>query len=176
VPIDEARSFVPLAVEILVISDTRTEATDTSGATLRALVEGDGHRVVRFGVVPDDQATIEAALRRAVSDPGVDVLLSTGGTGITARDVTPEAFRAVLEKELPGFGELFRWVSFASVGTSTLQSRAVGGVAGRTLLFALPGSRGAVRDGWEKVLRDQLDARHRPCNFVELLPRMGAPR
>lgn len=172
-PLDLTRPFLPLRVAILVVSDTRSLTTDTSGATLRALVEEAGHACRPLRFVPDDAAQIEAVLREWVADPDVDVVLSTGGTGITHRDVTPEAVRAVLDKELPGFGELFRWFSFQTIGTSAIQSRALGGVAGRTLVFALPGSRGAVTDAWVHVLKDQLDSRHRPCNFADLLPRVG---
>lgn len=175
--LDTSRAFVPVRIVVLVVSDSRTLDTDTSGASLAALVEEAGHTLVGRHLVRDDQAAIEGRLRAYVDDPGVDVVLSTGGTGITARDVTPEAVRAVLTKELPGFGELFRYVSLRSVGTSTIQSRALGGVARTTLIFALPGSRGAVRDAWSEILVHQLDSRHRPCNFVDLLPRLdeGAP-
>ncbi len=170
--IDETRAFVPVHIAILTISDTRTEADDRSGATLVERSERAGHRVVEKRIVRDDRATIEAALRAFIADPEVQVVIATGGTGITGRDVTPEAFHAVYEKEIPGFGELFRWISFAKIGTSTIQSRATAGVAGGTLLFALPGSTGAVKDAWDEILVTQLDARYRPCNFVELLPRL----
>jgi molybdenum cofactor biosynthesis protein B len=173
VPLDLSRPFLPLRVAVLVVSDTRSAATDTSGATLRGLVEEAGHRCRPLRFVADEVDQIEAALREWVADPEVDVVLSTGGTGVTHRDVTPEAVRAVLDKELPGFGELFRWFSFQTIGTSAIQSRALGGVAGRTLVFALPGSRGAVTDAWTHVLKEQLDSRHRPCNFADLLPRIG---
>jgi molybdenum cofactor biosynthesis protein B len=123
-------------------------------------------------IVKDDPDAIEAVLRRWIADPAVDCVITTGGTGITGRDVTPEAFKRVLEKEIEGFGELFRWISFQKIGTSTIQSRAMGGVAGGTYLFALPGSTGACKDGWDEILRFQLDSRHRPCNLVELMPRL----
>ena len=170
-PSDE-RAFVPVNIAILTVSDTRDLESDKSGRTLLELAEADGHRVVAREIVKDETEAIAARLRAFVAEPEVDVVISTGGTGLTGRDVTPEAFKAVMEKEIEGFGELFRWVSFQKVGTSTIQSRAIGGVAGGTYLFALPGSPGAVRDGWQEILRHQLDARHRPCNLVELMPRL----
>lgn len=170
--IDVQRAFVPLRVAVLTLTDSRTEADDRSGAYLAEAAQAAGHQLVLKRILPDDRAEIEAALRALIADPGVDVVMSTGGTGITRRDVTPEAVAAVLDKELPGFGELFRWLSYQTVGTSTIQSRAIAGVAGQTLIFALPGSTGACRDAWEGILVHQLDARHRPCNFAELLPRL----
>lgn len=170
--IDEARAFVPVRIAILTVSDTRDEAEDRSGRTLRERAEAAGHRVVAKRIVKDERAAIEAELRAFLDDPEVQVVIATGGTGITGRDVTPEAFHAVYEKEIPGFGELFRWISFSKIGTSTIQSRATAGVAKGTLLFALPGSTGAVKDAWDEILVTQLDARYRPCNFVELLPRL----
>lgn len=170
--IDETRAFVPVRIAVLTVSDTRGEAEDKSGRTLVERAEAAGHRVVDKRIVRDERAPIEAQLRAWIADPEVDVVIATGGTGITGRDVTPEAFHAVYDKEIPGFGELFRWISFQKIGTSTIQSRATGGLAGGTLLFALPGSSGAVKDGWDGILASQLDARHRPCNFVELLPRL----
>jgi molybdopterin adenylyltransferase len=169
--IDETRPFLPVNLAILTVSDTRTEADDKSGATLVDLATKTGHRVVARKIVRDDRAAIIAQLRAWIADRGIDVVVSTGGTGVTGRDVTPEAFQAVYEKEITGFGELFRWLSYQKVGTSTIQSRATGGVAGGTYLFALPGSPGACRDGWE-ILEPQLDNRHRPCNLVELMPRL----
>jgi molybdenum cofactor biosynthesis protein B len=171
-PIDDTRAFVPVRIAVLTVSDSRTEETDTSGRVLVERARQAGHEVVAKLIVADSRDAIEAQLRAWVADPGVDAVLATGGTGITARDVTPEAFHAVYDKEIPGFGELFRWISFESVGTSTIQSRATAGVAGGTLLFALPGSTGACRDAWDHILATQLDARHRPCNFVELFPRL----
>ncbi|WP_374441518.1 molybdenum cofactor biosynthesis protein B [Stella sp.] len=170
--IDESRPFLAVNVAILTVSDTRTEADDRSGNTLAELATADGHRVVARRIVRDEQAAIVAQLREWIADPLVDVVVSTGGTGVTGRDVTPEAFESVFEKRIDGFGELFRWLSYAKIGTSTIQSRATGGVAGGTYLFALPGSPGACRDGWEGILRAQLDNRHRPCNLVELMPRL----
>ncbi|HUK09908.1 MAG TPA: molybdenum cofactor biosynthesis protein B [Stellaceae bacterium] len=169
--IDEARPFLPVNVAILTVSDTRTETNDKSGATLVELAAKAGHRVVARAIVRDDKAAIVGQLKAWIADPAVDVVISTGGTGVTGRDVTPEAFQSVFEKEISGFGELFRWLSYQKVGTSTIQSRATGGVAGGTYLFALPGSPGACRDGWE-ILEPQLDNRHRPCNLVELMPRL----
>ncbi|MAQ14540.1 MAG: molybdenum cofactor biosynthesis protein B [Sandaracinus sp.] len=171
--IDESREFRPLRIAILTVSDTRTDDDDRSGHTLRERVEGAGHVVASKRIVPDDRAGLEQVLRDLVADPEVEVVISTGGTGVTGRDITPEAFEAVYEKAIPGFGELFRWLSFQKIGTSTIQSRATAGVAGGTYLFALPGSTSAVRDAWDEILVHQLDARFRPCNFAELLPRLG---
>ena len=170
--IDPDRTFQPVGIVVLVVSDTRTLDTDSSGRWLEDALVGVGHRLVERVICPDDQAEIEARLRGYIDDDRVQVVLATGGTGITARDVTPEAFHAVYDKEIPGFGELFRFLSYRTIGTSTVQSRATAGVAGGTLLFALPGSRGAVADAWNEILVSQLDARHRPCNFIELLPRI----
>ncbi|MGE0785506.1 MAG: molybdenum cofactor biosynthesis protein B [Sandaracinaceae bacterium] len=170
--IDEARAFVPLRVAVLTISDTRTERDDRSGDLLVERVGTAGHALAARTIVTDDRAAIEAQLRAWIADPEIDVVLATGGTGITARDVTPEALDAVIEKAIPGFGELFRQLSYQVIGTSTIQSRACAGVANRTLLFALPGSPSACRDAWDGILVHQLDSRFRPCNFAELLPRM----
>ena len=171
--IDETRPFLPVHIALLTVSDTRTEADDKSGHTLAELIARDGHVLAARAIVRDDVPAIVAQLRQWIADPAVDVVISTGGTGVTGRDVTPEAFREVYEKEIEGFGELFRWISFQKVQTSTIQSRATGGVAGGTYLFALPGSPSACRDGWEEILRWQLDNRHRPCNLVELMPRLN---
>ena len=170
--IDENRPFLPVNIAILTVSDTRTPKEDKSGQILEELARADGHRVVARDIVRDDAEGIAARLRAFVADPEVDVVITTGGTGVTGRDVTPEAFKSVVDKEIEGFGELFRWISYKSIGTSAMQSRAVGGVAGETYLFALPGSPGACRDGWREILRFQLDSRHRPCNLVELMPRL----
>ncbi len=170
--IDESREFIPVNIAVLTISDTRTEETDTSGQTLAQLITEAGHRVAHRAIVPDDKDSIIAKLKGCIADPGIDVVIASGGTGVTGRDVTPEAFQEVYEKEIAGFGELFRMLSFEKVGTSTIQSRATGGVAQGTYLFALPGSPGACRDGWEGILRWQLDSRHRPCNLVDLIPRL----
>ena len=174
--IDESRPFLPVNIAVLTVSDTRTAADDKSGDTLAELIRRDGHKVVARAIVMDDAPAITAQLRRWIADPEIDVVIATGGTGVTGRDVTPEAFQSVYEKEIAGFGELFRWISFQKVKTSTIQSRATGGVAGGTYLFALPGSPGACRDGWEEILRWQLDNRHRPCNLVELMPRLEEHR
>jgi molybdopterin adenylyltransferase len=170
--IDPQRPFIAVRIAVLTISDTRTPETDTSGALLAERATAAGHLVVDQRIIPDERAQLEPVLRALISDPGVDVVLATGGTGITGRDITPEAFRAVIDKDIPGFGELFRQLSYASIGTSTIQSRALAGVAGGTFLFALPGSTGACRDAWDQILVFQLDNRFRPCNFVELLPRL----
>ena len=170
--IDESRPFVPVRIAIMTVSDTRTLADDRSGDMLVKLLEEAGHTLAGRAIVPDDQGQIAARLRQWIADDTVEVVISTGGTGVTGRDVTPEAFESVFEKKIEGFGELFRMLSYQKIGTSTIQSRAIGGVARGTYLFALPGSTGACRDGWEMILKDQLDYRHRPCNFVELFPRL----
>jgi len=170
--IDASREFVPVNIAVLTVSDTRTLETDRSGDTLVERLEGDGHRLADRVIVPDEVDAIVARLRLWIADPGIDAVVSTGGTGVTGRDVTPEAFKAVFEKEIEGFGEVFRLISYEKIGTSTIQSRAIAGVAGGTYLFALPGSTGACRDGWDGILRNQLDIRFRPCNFVEIMPRL----
>ena len=170
--IDENRPFQPVHIAVLTVSDTRTEADDKSGSTLAELIQRDGHRLAARSIVKDDVRAITTKLREWIADPKVEVVISTGGTGVTGRDVTPEAFESLFEKKIDGFGELFRMLSWQKIGTSTMQSRAVGGVAGGTYLFALPGSPGACRDGWEDILRWQLDIRFRPCNLAELMPRL----
>jgi molybdopterin adenylyltransferase len=170
--IDESRPFLPVNIAVLTVSDTRSQADDKSGQTLADLIAAAGHRVAERRIVKDDKAAIVAQLGAWIADPSIDVVISSGGTGVTGRDVTPEAFQSVYEKEIAGFGELFRWLSYQKVGTSTIQSRATAGVAGGTYLFALPGSPGACRDGWEDIIKHQLDNRHRPCNLVELIPRL----
>jgi len=172
VGIDTERDFHPLNIAILTISDSRTPATDTSGRTLVDRVKAAGHLVAHYAIVPDEQPRIQAALLECIADEAVDVVLGTGGTGLTGRDVTPEAFQEVYEKEIPGFRELFRWISYQKIRTSTIQSRASGGVANGTYLFSLPGSTGACKDAWDEILVHQLDIRHRPCNFAELIPRL----
>jgi molybdenum cofactor biosynthesis protein B len=174
--IDETRPFLPVAIALLTVSDTRTEADDRSGAALAEMVTAGGHKVAARAIVRDDVAEIVARLQGWITDPEIDVVIATGGTGVTGRDVTPEAFQSVYEKEIPGFGELFRWLSYEKVGTSTIQSRATGGVSGGTYLFALPGSPSACRDAWDGILRHQLDNRFRPCNLVELMPRLQEHR
>jgi molybdopterin adenylyltransferase len=170
--IDDSRPFIPVNIAVLTVSDTRTSANDTSGDTLAERIVKAGHRVADRAIERDDTVAIEALLRRWIADPDIDVVITTGGTGITGRDVTPEAFEHVMEKRIEGFGELFRMLSYQKIGTSTMQSRAIGGVAGGTYLFALPGSPGAVKDGWDDILVSQLDSRHGPCNLVELMPRL----
>jgi molybdenum cofactor biosynthesis protein B len=170
--VDETRPFLPVNIAVLTVSDTRTLADDTSGAALVEMIGAAGHRVIDRQFVRDDREAIVAWLRTWIGDPEVDVVISTGGTGVTGRDVTPEAFHQVYEKEIAGFGELFRWLSYQKIGTSTIQSRATAGVAGGTYLFALPGSPSACRDGWNDIIVHQLDNRFRPCNLVELMPRL----
>ncbi|MGE5148418.1 MAG: molybdenum cofactor biosynthesis protein B [Candidatus Eiseniibacteriota bacterium] len=170
--IDESRPFLPVNIAVLTVSDTRTEADDKSGKTLVDRITETGHHVAARAIVRDDKDAITAKLRQWIADPAVDVVISTGGTGLTGRDITPEAFESIYEKKIEGFGELFRLISFDKIGTSTMQSRATGGVAGGTYLFALPGSPSACRDGWDEILRWQLDSRLRPCNLVELMPRL----
>ncbi|WP_174297471.1 molybdenum cofactor biosynthesis protein B [Sphingomonas bacterium] len=171
-PLDENAAFLPVRIAVLTISDTRGLADDRSGDTLVQRLTGAGHLLADRAVVRDDVALIVARLDGWIDDRQIDCVVTTGGTGVTGRDVTPEAIERVAEKMIPGFGELFRWLSFAKIGTSTIQSRACAGVARGTYLFALPGSTGAVRDGWDGILATQLDSRHRPCNFVELMPRL----
>jgi molybdenum cofactor biosynthesis protein B len=171
-PIDESRSFRPVNIAVLTVSDTRTEADDRSGDTLVARIVAAGHVVADRAIVRDDTDLILEQMAAWIDDRQVDVIISTGGTGVTGRDVTPEAVEAVCDKIIPGFGELFRWLSLAKIGTSTIQSRAIAGVARGTYVFALPGSTGAVKDGWDEILSLQLDNRHMPCNFVELMPRL----
>jgi len=171
--IDETRPFKPVNIAVMTVSDSRTEANDTSGQALVDLIASDGHTLRARTIVKDEQAAIVAQLKSWIADPDIDVVISTGGTGVTGRDVTPEAFESLFEKKIDGFGELFRWLSFQKIGTSTIQSRATGGVAGGTYLFALPGSPSGARDGWEQILRFQLDNRLRPCNLVELMPRLN---
>ncbi len=170
--IDETKEFVPVRIAVLTVSDTRTAADDKSGDTLVERLTGVGHVLAARGIVPDDRVTIAAQLRAWIADPAIDVILSTGGTGLTGRDVTVEAHRDVYEKEIEAFGTVFTIVSMQKIGTSAVQSRATGGVAGGTYLFALPGSPGACRDAWDEILVWQLDYRHRPCNFVEIMPRL----
>ena len=171
-PLDPNRRFLAVNIAVLTISDTRGLAEDKSGDTLVERIQTAGHKVAAREIVKDEQADIVARLKSWIADPEVDVVISTGGTGVTGRDITPEAFQAVFEKEIPGFGELFRFLSFQKIGSSTIQSRAVGGVAGGTYLFALPGSSGACKDAWDDILVHQLDYRFKPCNFVELMPRL----
>lgn len=166
------RPFLPVNIAVLTVSDSRTLETDKSGQTLVERIAAAGHKVADRRIVKDDVAAIVAVLRRWIADPAVDAVIATGGTGVTGRDITPEAFAEVVEKDIPGFGELFRMLSYRKIATSTIQSRATAGVAGGTYLFAVPGSPGACRDAWDDILVHQLDSRHKPCNFVELMPRL----
>ena len=166
------RVFLPVNIALLTVSDSRTAADDKSGDVLEARITEAGHKLSARLIVKDEQALISEQLRRWIADPEIDAVIATGGTGLTGRDVTPEAFAEVYEKEISGFGELFRQLSYETIGTSTMQSRATGGLAGGTYLFALPGSPGACRDGWDKILKAQLDSRQKPCNLVELMPRL----
>ena len=170
--IDESKDFIPVRIAVLTVSDTRTLAEDRSGDTLVARLTGAGHLLADRRIVQDERVEIAAQLRAWVSDPGVDVIISTGGTGLTGRDVTVEAHRDVYEKEIEAFATVFTIVSMQKIGTSAVQSRATGGVAGGTYLFALPGSTGACKDAWDEILKWQLDYRHQPCNFVEIMPRL----
>ena len=170
--IDESIPFRAVRIAVLTVSDTRRPKDDKSGDLLAARIGEAGHELVDRALVRDDKDLIGEQLRRWIADPKVEVVIATGGTGVTGRDVTPEAFHEVYEKEIPGFGELFRALSFKLIGTSTMQSRATAGVARGTYLFALPGSPGACRDAWDQILKDQLDIRHKPCNFAELMPRL----
>ena len=171
--IDESRPFNPINIAVLTVSDTRTPETDTSGDILAARVTDAGHTLAARTIVKDDAEALAAQFDAWIEDAQIDAIVSTGGTGLTGRDVTPEAFTRIEgARDIPGFGELFRWLSYKTIGTSTVQSRACAIVAQGTYLFALPGSNGAVRDGWDGILAEQLDSRNRPCNFVELMPRL----
>ena len=170
--IDENKPFIPVRIAILTVSDTRTQAEDTSGDLLVSRVEAAGHHLADRALVRDDKTLIANKVSRWIDGPDIDVIISTGGTGLTGRDITPEAIRPLFDKEIDGFSVIFHQVSFQSVGLSTLQSRACAGVARGTFIFALPGSNGAVKDGWDKVISYQLDSRHGPCNLVELMPRL----
>lgn len=171
--IDESRTFTPINIAILTVSDTRTAADDTSGDILAARVKDAGHHLAARTIAKDDAALLATQFNNWIDDPQIDAIVSTGGTGLTGRDVTPEALSRIEgARDIPGFGELFRWLSFKTIGTSTVQSRACAIVARGTYIFALPGSNGAVKDGWDGILAEQLDSRNRPCNFVELMPRL----
>jgi len=169
----ESRAFIPLNIAVLTISDSRTESDDTSGGYLVKALEETGHRLAEKRIVPDDIYQIRAAVSTWIADPQVNAVVTTGGTGITGRDGTPEAVAPLLDKEIEGFGELFRAISYQQIRTSSLQSRAVAGVANSTFIFCLPGSSGACRTGWEEIIREQLDNRHMPCNLVMLMPRLN---
>ncbi len=169
--IDETKPFLPVRIAVLTVSDTRTRENDTSGDTLAERVTGAGHVLAERNLLPDDAVAIRNQVTKWIVSGEVDVIITTGGTGLTGRDVTVEAIRPLFEKEIDGFSALFHQLSYEKVGTSTIQSRACAGLARGTLIFALPGSTGAVKDGWDGILKWQLDARHKPCNFVELMPR-----
>ena len=171
-PIDESLPFRPVRIAVLTVSDSRSAADDKSGDKLEELLTAAGHVLADRAIVRDDRDQIVSRLHNWIDNPEVDVVLTTGGTGVTGRDVTPEALHRLDGKDIPGFGELFRWLSYQKIGTSTIQSRASAVVARGTYIFALPGSTGAVTDAWEGILSTQLDSRHRPCNFVELMPRL----
>jgi molybdenum cofactor biosynthesis protein B len=170
--LDETRAFVPLNIAVLTISDTRTLADDKSGDTLVARLEAANHRLATRAIIPDDIDAIQTQVKLWIADKGIDVIITTGGTGFTGRDVTPEALEPLFEKRMDGFSVLFHQISIAKIGTSSIQSRATAGVAGATYIFCLPGSPGACKDAWDGILLSQLDYRHRPCNFVEIMPRL----
>ena len=170
--IDETRPFLPVGIAVLTVSDTRSLADDRSGQTLADRIADAGHRLAAREIVTDDVEAIRAIVRRWAQDDAIDVIITTGGTGFTGRDVTPEALEPLFEKRMDGFSEVFHRISYDKIGTSTIQSRATGGVVNATFVFALPGSPGACRDGWDHILKPQLDYRHMPCNFVEIMPRL----
>jgi molybdopterin adenylyltransferase len=173
VAIDTSQTFTPINIAILTVSDTRDADNDTSGDILAGRVMGGGHHLAGRAIVRDDAASLAAQFDAWIDDPAIDAIISTGGTGLTGRDVTPEALAMIAgARDIPGFGEVFRWLSFRTIGTSTIQSRACAVVARGTYIFALPGSNGAVKDGWDGILAEQLDSRNRPCNFVDLMPRL----
>jgi|TARA_B100001964_G_C14067455_1_gene524303 molybdenum cofactor biosynthesis protein B len=170
--IEGERDFLPVNIAVLTISDSRTLKNDTSGETLVLRIEKAGHRLAARDIVTDEKDLIIAKLRTWIADSGIDAVIATGGTGLTGRDITPEAFQEVYDKEIPGFGELFRMLGFRKIATSSIQSRATAGVANGTYLFAIPGSTGACKDAWDEILVHQLDSRQKPCNFVEIMPRL----
>jgi molybdenum cofactor biosynthesis protein B len=170
--IDESRPFIPVGIAVLTVSDTRTEADDKSGDTLVKRIDDAGHTLIARAIVKDDRQAILDQVRNWTLDPEIDVVITTGGTGFTGRDVTPEALEPFFEKKMDGFSEVFHRMSYDKIGTSTIQSRATGGVANATFIFVLPGSPGACKDAWDGILQYQLDYRHMPCNFVEIMPRL----
>ncbi len=174
--LDETRPFIPVSIAVLTVSDTRDLSTDKSGDTLVELITQSGHKVADRAIVKDDIAQIQQTVKGWIANPDIDVVISTGGTGFTGRDVTPDAMKPLFDKEIDGFSTVFHLISFQKIDTSTIQSRACAGLAGETFIFCLPGSPGACRDGWTGILQWQLDYRHRPCNFVEILPRLGEGR
>jgi len=170
--IDESRPFIPVRIAVMTVSDTRTEKTDKSGPLLIRMIRESGHEAADHAVVEDDEKAIRKQVKKWIKDKTIDVVITTGGTGFTGRDVTPEAVRPLFDKEIDGFSVLFHMLSYQTVGTSTAQSRACGGLAKGTLIFSLPGSPGACKDVWEGILKFQLDNRHRPCSFIEIMPRL----
>jgi molybdenum cofactor biosynthesis protein B len=170
--IDETRPFIPVGIAVLTVSDTRTQADDKSGDTLAARIAEAGHRLEARAICKDDRQAIFEQVKAWTLTDNIDVVITTGGTGFTGRDVTPEALEPLFEKRMDGFSEVFHRISYDKIGTSTIQSRATGGVANATFIFVLPGSPGACKDAWDGILRDQLDYRHMPCNFVEIMPRL----
>ena len=170
--IDESRPFIPVGIAVLTVSDTRSLSDDKSGDTLVARIEEAGHRLVQRAIVRDDKAAIRAQVEDWTKQPEIDVVITTGGTGFTGRDVTPEALEPLFEKRMDGFSEVFHRISYDKIGTSTIQSRATGGVANATFIFVLPGSPSACKDAWDGIIKLQLDYRHMPCNFVEIMPRL----
>ncbi|HEY1708239.1 MAG TPA: molybdenum cofactor biosynthesis protein B [Rhizomicrobium sp.] len=175
-PLDESIVFVPVRIAVMTVSDTRDATNDTSGDTLAKRITDAGHVLAARGLVRDDIGAIRVKLQNWIADPGIDAIITTGGTGLTGRDVTVEAVKPLFEKEIDGFAAVFHAISYQKIGTSTLQSRACAGVAKGTYIFALPGSTGAVKDGWDGILQYQLDIRHQPCNFVEIMPRLEEHR
>lgn len=169
--IDETRPFIPVSIAVLTVSDTRTEKTDKSGDTLASMIAEAGHRLTARAIVTDDAKAVRKQVKKWIKDPEIDVVITTGGTGFSQRDVTPEALKPLFEKEIDGFSALFHMLSYKTVGTSTVQSRACGGLANGTLIFCLPGSPGACEDAWNGILKLQFDNRHRPCSFLEVMPR-----
>jgi len=171
-PVDPERVFTPISIALLTVSDTRGPENDTSGDILAARIEGAGHHLAARAIERDDVAALVTRFEAWIDDPAIDAIVSTGGTGLTGRDITPEALDKVKDRDIPGFGELFRWISYQTIGTSTIQSRACAVIARGTYIFALPGSNGAVKDAWDGILAEQLDSRNTPCNFVNLIPRL----
>ena len=172
-PIDNSLEFVPINIAIITISDTRTKENDTSGDTLEGRITKAGHQMIKRIIIPDDINKIKDTIEKLSSEKEIDCIITTGGTGLTGRDTTPEAIKDLASKHIDGFGELFRQVSFNKIGTSAIQSRAVAALVNTTYVFCLPGSTGACKDGWDEILQYQLDIRHKPCNFVEIMPRLN---
>ena len=172
-PIDTSLDFVPINIAVMTISDSRTKENDTSGDTLEKRIKDAGHKIINRTIIPDDVSKIKDTLDKLSKESDIDCIITTGGTGLTGRDTTPEAVNEIASKHIDGFGELFRQVSFEKIGTSAIQSRAVAALINSTYVFCLPGSTGACKDGWDEILQYQLDIRHKPCNFVEIMPRLN---